>query len=550
MREMVWHQQYDMDVAHEITVPDQALSKFLETAAKISPKHPALRFHGMTIDYQSLDIMSDRLAMHLAAMGLQKGEAVGICLPNIPQFVILFYAILKAGGVVAALNPRYGEDEMRFLLNDVNVGILFTDTSTAPTLAKLEYQIPVHTIIYTSAADAPKLVEAVRCSVPFDEGVSDFVSLLEMSTVHPLPVVGADDRCIYQYSGGTTGIPKAATSLHRNLVANTLQFKEWLSTLWEGEERTLAAIPLYHVYGMVIAMSVSIALRSTIVLEDNPGDLERLLFTIEKEQITLFPAVPFLLQAILRHPRVEQHQAILNSIKAVISGAAPLKMGIKEAVDRLIGGTLVEGYGLSEAPTATHCSPLQGEYRPGSIGLPLPGVEAKIVSLEDELTPLAPGEAGELVLRGPQVMQEYHQKPEETANTLRNGWLYTGDIARMDENGFFYLVDRKKDLIKVGGFQVWPREVEDVLIRHPHVRDAGVIGVMEEDHNEFVKAWVVLDEGEAILEDELIAWCKRWIAAYKAPREIVFCDALPRSAVGKLLRKELRVWQAGQPKQS
>ncbi|NPV57371.1 MAG: AMP-binding protein, partial [Anaerolineae bacterium] len=361
-----------------------------------------------------------------------------------------------------------------------------------------------------------------------------------------LPIVQCDDAAIYQYTGGTTGVPKGAIGLHRNLVANILQFREWLVGLEEGGEVALAAIPLYHVYGMVIAMGVSVALGASIVLIRTPQDLSLLLSSIQQYGVTLFPGVPNLYAAINKNPDVLAGKYDLRTIKACISGSAPLLPEIKQQFEALTGGKLVEGYGLSEAPTATHCNPVHGENRTGSIGLPLPDVDARIVDAEVGDRQLAIGEVGELIIRSPQVMAGYHGMDEETKLALRKGWLYTGDLARMDEDGYFYLVDRKKDVIKIGGFQVWPREVEEVLALHPDIKDAAVAGVPDATYGEMVKAWIVLQEGRSISPGEVQGWCEERLARYKKPMAVEFIDTIPRTFVGKVLRRELvRMHQAG-----
>ncbi len=338
---------------------------------------------------------------------------------------------------------------------------------------------------------------------------------------------------------GTTGTPKAAVGLHRNLVANILQFSNWLVGLEEGKEVLLAAIPLYHVYGMVIGMGMAVGLGASMVLIDNARDISGILTGIDRYQATLFPGVPNLYRAINHHPDVLAGKYQLNSIKACISGSAPLMAATKAAFEQLTGGKLIEGYGLSEAPTATHCNPMLGENRVGSIGLPICDVVCRIVDVETGLVDLPPGEAGELIISGPQIMQGYYNKPEETGRALREGWLFTGDIAKMDEDGYFYLVGRKKDLIKIGGFQVWPREVEEVLAKHPAVKDVCVAGVPDAERVEVVKAWVILQSDNRWSSEALRSWCKERIAAYKCPSLFAFRKSFPRTTVGKLLRREL-----------
>jgi long-chain acyl-CoA synthetase len=351
--------------------------------------------------------------------------------------------------------------------------------------------------------------------------------------------LGPDDVCIFQYSGGTTGISKAAVSLHRALVANTLQVRAWMPGCIEGGEISLMAIPLFHVYGMVAGMSFAIASAASMVMVPNPRDMEDVLASIAKYRPTIYPGVPTMYNAINNHPEVIAKKVDVTSIRACISGSAPLLRETKERFEALTGGKLVEGYGLSEAPTATHCNPLYGQARTGSIGVPLPDIDARIVSLDDGKSVMPVGEIGELVIRSPNVMKGYHNMPTETANTLRDEWLYTGDIARMDEDGFFYIVDRKKELIKPGGFQVWPREVEEVLASHPKVLEAGVAGIPDPYRGETVKAWIVLKPGETATVEELKAFCKESLAAYKVPTHYEFRSELPKTTVGKILRREL-----------
>src|SRR5512136_93489 len=349
----------------------------------------------------------------------------------------------------------------------------------------------------------------------------------------PRVTVTADDKALFQYSGGTTGVPKAAVALHRNLLANSLQIREWLSDCQEGKEVMLTAIPLFHVYGMVVGMLAAVQMAASIVVVPNPRDVASVVDAIDTYRPTLFPGVPRMYNSINNFPDIGQHD--LKSIRACISGSAPLLVDIKQKFEALTHGHLVEGFGMSEAPTATHCNPMLGLNKEGSIGLPMPDVEARIISLDDEVTALPQGEIGELVVRGPQVMFGYHNMPTETQNVLRqdpndpNGepWLYTGDIARMDEDGYFYIVDRKKELIKVGGYQVWPREVEEVISLNPKVLEAGVAGIPDAYRGETVKAWVVLRPGAQVTAEEIRAWCEEALVYYKVPVEVEFREALP-----------------------
>ena len=352
--------------------------------------------------------------------------------------------------------------------------------------------------------------------------------------------VGSDDVAMFQYTGGTTGISKGAVNTHKALIANSLQIKHWMPDTRMGKEIVLMAIPLYHVYGMVAGMGYAMASAASLVLIPNPRDTDDLLGSIAKYRPTIYPGVPALYNLINVHPRVQSGEVDVTSIRGCISGSAPLMQETKETFERLTGASLREGYGLSEAPTASHCNPMMGENRTGSIGLPLPDVECRIVSLEDGETDLPAGEVGELALRSPNLMRGYWEMPTETANALRDGWLFTGDIARMDEEGYFYIVDRKKEMIKPSGYQVWPREVEEVLAKHPKVLESGVAGIPHPKRGETVKAWIVLQEGETATADEIREFCRQHLAPFKVPTDVEFMDELPKTTVGKVLRRELQ----------
>jgi len=539
--EKPWLQHYDAGVPASLNYPPQTIHGILEATAARWGSQPATCFADHSLSYSQIDTLSDQLARALLILGLQKGDRVGLLLPNCPQFVLAFYAILKAGGVVAAINPQYRPRELEAQLQDAGAEILISVRSAAQVIQSVQPHLNLRHIIWTDLEDAPALADQPSSPPVFYSAPEmDFLSILQ-APLPPvaLPIITPEDVAVLQYTGGTTGTPKGAVGLHRNLAANTLQFRCWLSGLTDGREVTLVAIPLFHVYGMVIGMSVSVALGASMVLLPNGRDITAILQQIEQYHATLFPGVPALYHAVNQHPDVLAGRYNLHSVKACISGSAPLPVTVKADFEQLTGGKVMEGYGLSEAPTATHCNPMLGENRPGSIGLPLPDVDCRIVLMADGQTPLVVGQAGELLIRGPQVMQRYHNQPAETAAALVDGWLHTGDIARMDADGYFYLVGRKKELIKVSGYQVWPAEVESVIIAHPAVKEVGVAGVPDEARGEAVKAWVVLHPGQLATADEIRQWCLDQLAHYKAPREIVFVSALPRTTVGKLLRREL-----------
>ena len=459
-----------------------------------------------------------------------------------------FYGILKAGGVVVAINPQYKQPELVYQISDSGAEILFGLGSAYDLLRAVQKDTALRTLILTNPEDGLALPgwssgkrEVSQSHFPLEEGdvwLDDFLTTHPNGALQPQKV-SAQDVAVFQYSGGTTGISKGAIALHRNLVANSLMFRAWLVGLKEGEETTLMAIPMYHVYGMVVGMSVSILLRAKMVLIPDPRNLPGLLSAIEKYHTTFFPGVPTMYAMINQNPDVQAGKYQLRSISACISGSAPLLKEIKDRFESLTGAQLMEGYGLSEAPTATHCNPMFGEKRTGSIGLPLPDVECRIVDLEDGTSILPPGSTGELVLRSPQVMKGYHNRSDETDSILRDGWLYTGDIAWMDEDGYFYLVDRKKDLIKVSGFQVWPREIEEVIASIPGVREVSAAGIPDPIRGEVPKAWVVLKPGVELTVNEIRGRCAEMLVYYKVPAEVEFIESLPRTTVGKILRREL-----------
>jgi long-chain acyl-CoA synthetase len=551
MSERPWLGHYDEGVPTSIDYPAVPLFKLLENSAAEFPDRPCTVFKGNTLTYSEVNKLADRLAAGLAALGVGKGTPVAIFMPNSPQFVISFYAILKAGGIVVATNPLYTGREIEHQMNDSGAQIMLVMSNFYQTIKEVQPKTSLKILVVTNIKEyLPPMLRILFGLLKekkeghhavLSEGDIWFQDLLKKYTPEQRPQidVGPDDDALYQYSGGTTGVSKAAVALHRNLVANTLQIRSFMPDIVLGQEIVLMAIPMFHVYGMVAGMSFAISSAASLVLVPNPRDMGDVLGSIAKYRPTIYPGVPTMYNAINNHPDVKAGKIDVSSIRGCISGSAPLLRETKVTFESLTGGKLVEGYGLSEAPTATHCNPLSGLNKEGSIGLPLPDVDVRIVSLDDEVTVLEPGEVGELVIRGPQVMRGYLNMPTETANTLRDGWLYTGDIARMDEDGYFYIVDRKKELIKPSGYQVWPREVEEVIAENPCVLEVGVAGVPDAYRGETVKAWIVVKPGETLSEEEVKDWCKERMAPFKVPTHVEFRDELPKTTVGKVLRREL-----------
>ena len=551
MSEMPWLNHYDEGVEHHIDYPKVPVFNLLEEAARKYPESACTIFKGAKITYPEMDEITDCLAAGLASLGVRKGDRVGIFMPNTPQFVMAYFAILKLGAIVVAVNPLYSPREIEHQANDAGIEFMLVMSNFYNLIKEVQPKTKIRTVIVTNIKESlPSILSFLFTLTKEKKGgfriqlaegdrwMQDLINDCKPED-RPNVEVSPDDNALFQYSGGTTGVPKAAIATHHNLVANTLQIGMWMVEAEDGKETVLMAIPLFHVYGMVAGMLFGINMGAALVMVPNPRDLEDLLGNAQKYKTTIFPGVPTLYNAINNHPDVLAGKYDLSSIKACISGSAPLMRDTKEKFEDLTGGFVFEGYGLSEAPTASHCNPFLGENRTGSIGLPLPDVDCRIVSLDDEITILPTGEIGELVLKGPMVMKGYHNMPTETANTIREGWLYTGDIARMDEEGYFYIVDRKKELIKPSGYQVWPREVEEAISENPKVLEVGVAGIPDPYRGESVKAWVVVKPGETLTEEEVKNWCSDKLAKYKVPTQVEFRDELPKTTVGKILRREL-----------
>ncbi len=551
MSDRPWLERYDEGVPQTIDYPKVPLFYFLEDAAEKYPDAPCTIFKGAKISYTEMVERTDRFAAALASLGVKKGDRVGIFIPNTPQFVIAYFGALKLGAIVVATNPLYTAREIEHQANDSGMELMIVMSNFYNIVKEVQPKTKIKKFVVTNIKEtlppataflftllkekkAGFRVELGEGDIWWEDLVADF-----KPEDRPKVDVGPEDVAIFQYSGGTTGTSKGAIALHRNLVANALQIRLWMVDAVDGEEVVLMAIPLYHVYGMVAGMLFGMATGASLVMVPNARDIKDDLDNLQKYQCTIFPGVPTLYNAINNWPDVVAGKYDLSSIKACISGSAALMRDTKEAFEDLTGGVVFEGFGLSEAPTATHCNPLKGVNKTGSIGMPLSDVEARIVSLDDEVTVLPAGDVGELVIRGPQVFKGYHNMPTETKNALRDDWLYTGDVARMDEEGYFYIVDRKKEVIKPGGFQVWPRDVEEVISDHPNVLEVGVAGIPDPKRGETVKAWIVVKPDEKLTEEEVREFCKDKMAAYKVPTHVEFRDELPKTTVGKILRREL-----------
>ena len=562
--EKPWLKHYEDGVPTTLTYPNVALYQLLADSAAKFPQNTAVkmvlrylpvgRAIKVQMSYMELKDKVDRFATALHELGVRKGDRVAVQLPNSPHTVITFFAVLKLGAIVVNTNPIYTPREMEHQFSDSGAETVVLLNSFYPKLQEIQDKTRIKRVIIAHINDFigfpfNRLVQRTQAKegqwvdVPAGKGVYSFTELLKhYAPTPPQVAIQPDDIALFQYTGGTTGVPKAAMLSHHNLVANVVQCSYWMSDLEPGLEIVMGAIPFFHVFGMTVAMALSVYAGGALIVVPNPRPIENVMNQLQREKCTLFPGVPAMYIGIVNHPDVGQYD--MKSVKACISGAAPLPMEIQEKFGAITGGRLVEGYGLTEAAPVTHCNPLYGLRKSGSIGIPLPDVEARLVSLEpgpDGLpVDVAAGQEGELALRGPQVMMGYWNKPEETANVKdAAGWLYTGDIAKMDEDGYFAIVDRKKDIIIASGYNIVPREVEEVLFSHPKVQEAVVVGLPHPVRGETVKAYVVLKPGEVATSDEIIEYCKSQLAAYKVPTMVEFRSELPKSMVGKFLRRVL-----------
>jgi len=566
--ERPWINSYDDGMATSLEFPDVPLHQFIKDTAKRIPNNtalitpaslPVIGRIGKDVTFAELDRASDTLAVALIDLGLQKGDRVAIVMPNSVAFVISFYAVLKAGGVVAATNPTYPADKMAYQINDCGAEIVITLTLFYDLVKQIQPKTKAKTIITANIKEyLPGLAKFLftlareKKDGHYLEDVQSgdywFQDLLtKYDGQQPNVDVSPEDLAIFQYTGGTTGVSKAAMAQHKALVANMLQLTSVVDVFKVPPEEDiyLGAIPFFHVYGLVVVVSMSVYRGSKIVLVPNARDIDDVLGNIQTFRPTLFPGVPALYNAINNHPKVKSGEIDLNSLRYCISGSAPLPLATKEEFERLSGGSVREGFGMSEAPTATHTNPIFKENRAGSIGLPLPEMDMRIVSLDDGETDVPVGEIGELAMAGPNLMVGYHGMPTETENVLREKdgktWLFTGDIARMDEDGYFYIVDRKKDMALIGGYNVYPNAVENAIKSHVSVLEVGVAAIPhpEKVGQEALKAWIVLKPGEICTADDIMKHCEGSLAPYEIPRRISFIDELPKSTVGKTLRREL-----------
>jgi long-chain acyl-CoA synthetase len=532
-----WFNSWPAEVPKRIEYPQVPLQEILHKSALIFPQKTAIAYGEQEITYSQLDELSNKFANAIAKLGVEKGDRVAIFLPNIPQFIIAYFGILKAGAIVTAISPLHREREVEYQLNDSEAETIVALDSLYPILASVKEKTQLKNVIVIGLNDYG-LEDASFPSVPNTHSFKQLV--VEASQNQPkMQFNPNEDLAALQYTGGTTGTAKGAMLTHKNLLSNALAFAAWIRGT-TANETFLTALPLFHIYGMTTSMTVPISLAAKMVLMPR-FEPAKALETIQRHRVTVFCGVPTMYSVLLANSELVKYD--LTSIRVCISGASSLPPQVQKTFMQVTGGFLAEGYGLTEASPVTHCNPVDRTMKTvkvGSIGLPLPDTEAKIVDLVTGEKTLAQGETGELAVKGPQVMKGYWRKPEETALVFRDGWLLTGDIARMDEDGYFYITDRKKDLIKCKDYSVYPREIEDVLYEHPAVKLCAVVGKPDPVAGEVPKAFIVLKEGAVASAEEIMAFVNDKVAPYKAIREIEFRKDLPISSVGKVLRRALK----------
>ncbi|MEH7451796.1 AMP-binding protein [Gottfriedia acidiceleris] len=541
-----WVSQYPEQIPATLDEQFDLLPTYLKQTASKYPAKKALNFLGKSMNFNEIYIQSLRFANFLRNLGIKKGDRVAIMLPNCPQAVIAYYGILFAEAIIVQTNPLYTERELEYQMNDSGATAIICLDLLINRVYEVKKSTNLQHIFVTGIKDYlpffkkllyPYSKQPKAPEIPNDHSIHQFSFIMQISAPieQDLSSSSVEDVAILQYTGGTTGFPKGVMLTHKNLASNTLMAEKWLYKSKKGQEKILTVLPFFHVYGMTTCMNLSIMCAYEMIIVPR-FDATQMLVAINKYRPTLFPGAPTMYIALLNHPDLKKND--ISCIHACLSGSAALPVEVQEQFEKVTGGKLVEGYGLSEASPVTHSNFLWDKRVTGSIGVPWPSTDAKIVSLEtDEELPYR--EIGELIVSGPQVMKGYWNRPEETATTLKNGWLYTGDLGYMDEEGFFYIVDRKKDMINAGGFNVYPRDIEEVLYEHEAIKEAVIVGIPDAYRGETVKAYIVLKEGKSVTEAELDDFCRKYLAAYKVPRIYEFRNELPKTMIGKILRRTL-----------
>lgn len=544
-----WIKFYDEGVPEFLNYEEICVPDFLERSATAYPQRMALNFQGYGVSYSRLKEMVDRFAACLTEFGIKKGDAVGMILPNVIPCIVAYYAILKIGGIVVMNNPMYSDRELEHQLSDSGVKVLVAIDLIANRMINLRSKTKIRQIVHTSLGDYlpfPQnllfpLVAARKGLKAKIKPAADVYAWKDCLSGHAYPPqvrLTFDDPAIYQYTGGTTGVSKGVILSHGNLSKQTQQLESWFPNFKRGDKRiSIGALPIFHVFGMTCSMNFPILMGWGNILVPKPQP-QPLLEVIRKYRPTFAPLVPTMYIGMLAHPDIKKTD--MTSLSECFSGSAPLPVEVIYEFEKISGSIIVEGFGMTETSPVTHANPFGRIRKPGSIGVPLPDTEARIVDLDTGEHDMPLGEPGELIIRGPQVTKGYLNNPEETQILLRNGWCYTGDVATMDEDGYFYIVDRKKDLIISGGFNVYPRDIDEVFYAHPKVQEACAIGIPDAKRGENVKVFIVLKQGMSATQQEMIDFCKDKLATYKLPTSIEFRDELPKSTIGKVLRKELK----------
>ncbi|MEA2029371.1 MAG: long-chain fatty acid--CoA ligase [Campylobacterota bacterium] len=544
--EKVWLKHYDEGVPTALTYPKQPLYSFLEDSASNYPQNRALSYLGNDISYSQLDSLVNKAANALLKLDVKQGDRVALYLANSPQFIIMLYATLKIGAIAVPINPLYKSAEVSYQLNDSGANTVVVMSRFYSIIQEVKTHTKLKNVIVTNVKDYfPTLTKMLftllkekEDRVSIDKSDYSLKKLLKKSSDQkPATQVDPQDTALLQYTSGTTGTPKGVMLSHHALVVNTMQCRAWVPDTIEGEECVVGWLPFFHSFGMTACLGYTMSCAGTLVLIPNPRDLKYILKTMEKEKITIMPGVPTMYAALGHYKDVDKYD--LSSVRACISGGAPLMENVKDRFVEVTGAKLVEGYGLSEASPVTHANPMDAPNKPNSIGVPMPDTQCRIVDLENGKDIVEVGQEGELIVKGPQLMQGYWGEPDLSNKTLQDGWLYTGDVVKMDEEGYFYVVDRKKDIIIVKGLNVSPTEVEKVCCTHPKVDDVAVIGIPHEYKGEEIKAFVVLKEGQEANALEIIGYIRGKLAPFKTPSSVEFVDELPKNVMGKLLRRLL-----------
>jgi len=531
MNKKIWLKNYEKGIKHTFEVPTITLPDLLERAAKEHKDSLAIRYEGNSMTYGELYHTASNIAGNLRLHGLDRGDKVCVFLPNLPETVLSFWGVQQAGLVGVMTNPLYSPDEILHQIKNSESKAVITTNALLPKVLQIIEQTDVESVFCVT-------VEADRPVDYTQEGIYPWERLLTENIGYKCKKTKPSDLALLQYTGGTTGVSKGCMLSQSNLISNAMMFREFFcSVLTEGKEKFVAVLPYFHIYGLQvnIVLTALVASATYPVMRFTPISLLEL---IQEEKLTVLASAPSIFNACLSRPELKNYD--LSSLKIVLSGSAPLAVAQKQLFEDMTGAKVCEGYGLSETSPVTHFTPVVGENKPGSIGMPMPSTNAKIVDLEYGVKELPQGEEGELCIQGPQVMSGYYKSPAETADVLdEEGWLKTGDIARMDEDGYFYITGRKKELIITGGYNVYPREIEEVLFKHEAIKEVVAKGIPDELRGEAVKAYVVLNEGATLTKNEVVAYCRKHLANYKVPREVEFMKELPKSAVGKILRRAL-----------